>query len=229
MKVAERLVNVFVSPNCCFTSLRDEKTNWADYVIPLVLLIAMVLVFLAATEDITRQTQVDTIMKMDQLSEEQKEAALQRLDSPLVTTLKYVTSVISVAVSALFTALIFMIVGNFIGGGEQKFGIMLLSALYIQLISIPESILKLIIMLQKETVHVYIGLASLIGSPNFDSFGFQFLGQLEFFKIWRIVVWVVAFRVLYQFNKQKSTLLVVITMLIGMLIAALWTSMSMGY
>lgn len=83
-------------------------------------------------------------------------------------------------------------------------------------------------MLQKESVNVYIGLASLVNQPDLSSFGFQFLGQFEFFKIWRIILWIIAFKVLYKFNTRKSALLVVITMLLGMLITALWTSISMG-
>lgn len=228
MKVLQRIANVFVAPNQCFLSIREEKKNWADYVIPFLLLLVMVVVFLIVTEDLTRQTQIDAIMKMDQLTQEQKDAAVRQMDSALVTSIKYVTSVLSVAVSALFAAVVFLILGNFIGGGEQKFGTMLVTALYIQLISIPESILKLIIMLQKESVNVYIGLASLVNQPDLSSFGFQFLGQFEFFKIWRIILWIIAFKVLYKFNTRKSALLVVITMLLGMLITALWTSISMG-
>lgn len=228
MNVLKRMGNVFVSPNQCFLSLREEKKSWADFVIPFLLLALMVVIFLIASEDIAKQTQTDAIMKMEQLTQEQKEAALKQLNSPVVTALKYIMSIITVAVSALFAAAVFLIVGNFIGGGELKFGTLLASALYIQLISIPESILKLIIMLQKETMNVYIGLASLVNQPDLSSFGFQFLGQFEFFKIWRIVLWVIVFRILYKFNTQKSTLMVVITMLLGMLLTALWTSMSMG-
>lgn len=228
MKALQRLVNIFVSPEQCFKSIRDEGKNGADYVIPIILLVLMIVLMLMMTSDITEKIQREAIMKMNQLTQEQKDAALQQMGSPLVTVIKYVTSVITIVLTALFTALVFMVVGNFIGGGEQKFGTLLVTALYIQLITIPESIIKMILMLQKETVNVYIGLASLVNQPDLSSFGFQFLGQFEFFKIWRIVLWVIAFRILYKFNVKKSTLLIVVTMLLGMLLTALWTSMSMG-
>ncbi|MDD3095331.1 MAG: YIP1 family protein [Candidatus Neomarinimicrobiota bacterium] len=228
MNAIKRLGNVFVAPEQCFTSIRDEGKSWADYVIPILLLIAMLVVMLILTSDISEKIQIETIMKMNQLTQEQKDAALQQMQSPIVNVIKYVTSVITIVISVLFTALVFMILGNFIGGGEQKFGTLLVSALYIQLITIPESIIKMILILQKETVNIYIGLASFAGSPDLSSFGFQFLAQFEFFRIWRIVLWVLAFRILYKFSARKSALLVVLTMLLGMLIGAVWTSVSLG-
>jgi len=228
MNKLQRLANIFVSPEQCFGSIRDEGKNWADYVIPLVLLVLMIVLMLTMTSDIMEKIQTETIMKMNQLTQEQKEAALQQMNSPLVNVFKYVSSAVTIVLTVLFTALVFMVVGNFIGGGEQKYGTLLVSALYIQLITIPESIIKMILMLQKESVNVYVGLASFVTRPELSSFGFQFLAQFEFFKIWRILLWVLAFHVLYKFNVRKSALLVVITMLLGMLIAALWTSISMG-
>ncbi len=82
--------------------------------------------------------------------------------------------------------------------------------------------------MQKEILQVYVGLASLVTEPELGSFGFQFLAQFEFFKIWRILLWVIAFKVLYRYTAKKSAILVVVTMLIGMLLAALIGSMQMG-
>ena len=228
MNVFSRIGNVFVAPSKCFVSIQDQGKKWTDYVIPFILLVAMVVVFMAMTSELMQQASVDAIMKMDQLSDAQKQAAIQQQNSPIVNIIKYASSVVVTAVSVLIGALIMWIVGNFIGGGDQKYGTLLVTALYIQLISIPESIIKLILMLQKDVTTVYVGFASLVSEPNLSSFGFQALGQLEFFKIWRIIVWVIAFKVLYKFTGKKSTLLVVITMILGMLLQALWTSFQMG-
>jgi hypothetical protein len=64
-----------------------------------------------------------------------------------------------------------------------------------------------------------------LNNPDTSSYGVQLINQLEFFAIWRIIVWVIAFKVLYKFNTKKSTLLVVITILIGMAIAAVLGTM----
>jgi hypothetical protein len=228
MQFLKRLGNVFTAPDACFTSIRDEKKSWTDYVIPILLLTAMIVTFLLLTAEIVEQQQIDTIRKMPQLTEEQKEAAIQQSGTPLMSTLKYVSGILSNIIAVLFTALVFWIVGNFIGGGEQKFSTLLVTTLYIQLITIPESIIKLILIMQKEILQVYVGLASLVTEPELGSFGFQFLAQFEFFKIWRILLWVIAFKVLYRYTAKKSAILVVVTMLIGMLLAALIGSMQMG-
>lgn len=228
MNVFSRLANVFVSPDACFASIRDKGTKWTDYVVPVLLLVAMVVVFMVATSDLMEKVQADTIRKMTNIPEAQKEAAIQQTNSPLAVTIKYVISILSVAISALAGALIMWVLGNFVGGGQQKYGVLLASAFYIQLISIPESIIKLVLMLQKEAMNVYIGLGSLFASPDPGSFGFQFAAQFEFFKLWRIVLWIIAFKVLYKFSAKKSALLVVVTMLIGMVLSALLAGMQMG-
>jgi hypothetical protein len=228
MQFLKRLGNVFTAPDACFTSIRDEKKSWTDYVIPILLLTAMIITFLILTAEIVEQEQINAIRKMPQLTEEQKEAAIQQSSTPLMSTLKYVSGILSNIIAVLFTALVFWIVGNFIGGGEQKFSTLLVTTLYIQLITIPESIIKLILIMQKEILQVYVGLASLVTEPELGSFGFQFLAQFEFFKIWRILLWVIAFKVLYRYTAKKSAILVVVTMLIGMLLAALIGSMQMG-
>ncbi|MFO7841387.1 MAG: YIP1 family protein [Fidelibacterota bacterium] len=228
MHVFARLGNIVVAPSNCFTSIRDKGKKWTDYIIPFVLLLSMVIVFLLLTTDIMYQEQVDSIREMERLTPEQRQDAIQQIGSPLAISLKYIGGILQLIISLLFTALVFWIVGNFIGGGEHKYSTLLVSALYIQVITIPESIIKLFMILQKESVNVYLGLASFVGQPEVDSFGFQFLAQFEFFKIWRIILWFIAFRVLYRYSTKKSALLVGITMLLGMLISALINSMAQG-
>lgn len=228
MSVIGRMGNVFVAPDKCLTSLRDEGTKWTDFVIPILLLSIMVIVFMYMTSDVMQEVQRNAVMKMQQYSDAQKEAILAQSDSVVAQTIKYVTSVLGTVVSALFGALIMMLVGNFIGGGEQKYGVLLATALYVQLISIPESIIKMFLIVQKESMNVYLGLGSLLSTPDQSNFLHNMIGQFEFFKIWRIIVWIVAFKVLYKFTGKKATLLVTITMLIGMIIGAALTTFQVG-
>lgn len=220
MNVFSRIANVFVSPSACFTSLRDEGKKWTDYVIPFLLLVTMLIVFLIVTSGLMEKLQIEVIQNMTQLSDAQKEAALQQTNSPIANIFKYVGGVLQVAIGVLISGLFMWIVGNFIGGGEQKFGTILVAALYIQMITIPESLIKMFLAVQKGSIMVQVGFGSLLNNPDTSSYGVQFINQLEFFAIWRIIIWVVAFKVLYKFNTKKSTLLVVITMLIGMALAA---------
>jgi hypothetical protein len=228
MNVFSRLGNVFVSPSKCFTSLRDEGAKWTDYVIPFVLLIAMLMVFLVLTSGVMEKLQVEMIQSMTQLSDAQKEAALQQTNSPIATTFKYVGGVLQVVIGVLISGLFMWIVGNFIGGGQQKFGTMLVAALYVQMLTIPESLIKMFLVLQKGTMMVHLGFGSLLSNPDNSSYAVQLINQLEFFAIWRMIVWVIAFKVLYNYTSKKSTLLVVITIVIGMALMAVLSTMQAG-
>ena len=228
MNVFSRIANVFVSPTACFTSLRDEGKKWTDYVIPFLLLVAMLVTFLIVTSGVMEKFQTEMIQNMSQLSDAQKEVALQNTNSPISNVFKYVGAVLQVAIGVLISGLFMWVVGNFIGGGEQKFGTILVAALYIQMITIPETLIKMFLILQKGTMMVQLGFGSLLNNPDTSSYGVQLINQLEFFAIWRIIVWVIAFKVLYKFNTKKSTLLVVITILVGMAIAAVLGTMQPG-
>ncbi len=228
MNVFSRMGNVFISPTATFTSLRDEGKKWTDYVIPFLLLLAMLIAFLVVTSGVMEKMQVEMIQKMTQLSDAQKQAALQNANSPIATVFKYVGGVLQVAIGVLISGLIMWIVGNFIGGGEQKFGTILVAALYVQMITIPETLIKMFLVMQKGTMMVQLGFGSLLNNPDTTSYGIQLINQLEFFAIWRIIVWVIAFKVLYKFNTKKSTLLVVITLLVGMALMAALATMQAG-
>ena len=171
MNVFSRIANVFVAPTACFTSLRDEGKKWTDYVIPFLLLLAMLIIFLVATSGIMEKLQVEMIQNMAQLSDAQKEAALQNTNSPIATVFKYVGGVLQVAIGVLISGLFMWVVGNFIGGGEQKFGTMLVAALYIQMITIPESLIKMFLILQKGSMMVNVGFGSLLNNPDTASYG----------------------------------------------------------
>ncbi len=228
MNVFSRLGNVFVSPTACFTSLRDKGKNWTDFVIPFLLLLAMLITFLIVTSDVMEKMQIEVIQNMTQLSDAQKEVALQNANSPIANVFKYIGGVLQVIFGVLISGLFMWIVGNFIGGGEQKFGTVLVAALYVQMISIPESLIKMFLVLQKGTMMVHVGFGSLLSNPDNSSYAVQLINQLEFFAIWRIIVWVIAFKALYNYNTKKSTLLVVITIVVGMAFMAAVATMQFG-
>jgi hypothetical protein len=188
----------------------------------------MLVTFLIVTSGVMEKFQTEMIQNMSQLSDAQKEAALQQTNSPIANVFKYVGAVLQIAIGVLISGLFMWVVGNFIGGGEQKFGTILVAALYIQMITLPETLIKMFLVLQKGTMTVQLGFGSLLNNPDTSSYGVQLINQLEFFAIWRIIVWVIAFKVLYKFNTKKSTLLVVITILIGMAIAAVLGTMQPG-
>jgi hypothetical protein len=228
MSVFSRIGNVFISPSQCFGSLRDEGTKWTDYVVTFALLIAMVVIFMVVTSDVMHKMQVDVIRGMEQLSDAQKDAAIANANSPIAQTFKYAGAILQVVIGALIGALVFWIVGNFIGGGDKKFGTLLAATLYVQMITIPETIIKMILAVQKGTMLVHVGFGSLLNNPDLTSFPVQFVNQLEFFAIWRVIVWILAFKALYNFSTKKSTILVVVTMIIGFLLMAGLATMQGG-
>ena len=228
MNVFSRIGNVFVSPSKTFRSIRDEQTKWLDYLVTFALIIALAIIMSILISDVVKDVTADAIRKMDRIPDSQKEMAIQRATSTTSRTIQLATQIVFQVVGILLGALLIWMVGNFIGGGELKYGKVLATSLFIQMIAIPEIILKTILILQKESVAVYIGFGSLVQNANQSSFLVQFVNQLEFFAIWRVILWILAFKTLYNFSTKKSSTLVIATMLIGFLLMAGLATMNAG-
>ena len=228
MNVFSRFGHVFIAPSKTFTSIRDDGTKWRDYVVTFVLIIALAIIMSILISDIVKDVTADAIRNMDRIAEAQKELAIQQATSPTSRAIQLVTQIVFQVAGILLGALFIWIVGNFVGGGDQKYGKVLATSLFIQMIAIPEMILKTILILQKEAVTVYIGFGSLVANADQSSFLVQFVNQLEFFAIWRLILWVIAFKALYNFSSKKSSILVIATMLIGFLLMAGLATMNAG-
>jgi hypothetical protein len=101
-------------------------------------------------------------------------------------------------------ALAFMVVGNFILGGEATFKQNYALFAWGSTIGIVESIVKIPMMLIKNSVEVYTSLAILMDSSESKTVMFKILNAFDIFAIWKVIVISIGFSILYKFSRGKS-------------------------
>jgi len=196
----KKIIDLYFSPVETFKKL-NEKPDW---VIPVVLTLIVALIFtMIALPKVIIPEQSKRIMEMEQLTEEQKEAASAGLGG----IKPYITTPIAVTVSFFFIVFVkswifFMIFMLF--GSRTIFKKVLAIVSYSFLINIPESILKTAMMLMKGSTRVYTSLALFASNLGFKSPLFGLLSRIDIFTIWNLILISIGFTVIYGIGKKKS-------------------------
>ncbi|MCB0282616.1 MAG: YIP1 family protein [Calditrichae bacterium] len=194
---------VITDPEKAFKSIKA----YPSWLFPIALSLLLGLVYMMTTQDIQFKMQKEYILNSELIPEEAKDAQLEKLDNPTFLQ-KTVIPSIAVAGGAFVVpaviALILMLFGNFVFGGKASFKIMFSASAWAGVVSFIEGIVKLPLILNKETFEVYSSLALFMDASQSKTLLFQLLNLVDVFSIWKIIVFSIAFAVVYQFNYKKS-------------------------
>ncbi|MDD3807717.1 MAG: YIP1 family protein [Candidatus Marinimicrobia bacterium] len=220
----KRVWNVFFNPEKTFSSL-GEKITWKDLWFPVLLLVLASMVTIQLTHPIQVKESTQMIARLDNLTDQQKEVMLQRLSPDKVPIQNLIMGGLTPIISAFFIAVIYLFVGNFFGGGYAKYITLLATTLYISMVDVLASIVKVPIMLAQQTMMVHTSLAMFF--PDFDlgNVWFRLAMQVDIFKIWKWILWIIAFKVIYHYSPKKAFILTGIIWLLG----AIFTVIIQGY
>lgn len=217
MTIVKRLLNVFYAPTETFEALTENR-DWKDIWIPIIIMALVGLISSVILKEVMVDFQLDRIEQSiennQRVPEDRKQEIIdQQFDrildpSPLMNVLTYFSALIITPVRILFMALLALMVGNFIFGGQAKYGELLALSGYIYLINIVETVVKVPIMLSKWTMEVYTGLG-LLDVGEFGDFIYHFLAQIDIFSIWRVILFAIGMGVIYK--KSTGTFFVAMT------------------
>ncbi|MFH1852869.1 MAG: YIP1 family protein [Candidatus Neomarinimicrobiota bacterium] len=206
MVFVKRMFNVFFAPAEAFADLAGER-DWKNIWIPLIILALVGMISTAILRDLTVDFQLERIEKMiannERIPEERKEAVLeqqyQRITDPgpVAQIMTWGAALLVTPLRVAFMALIALLVGNFIMGGDARYGQLLALSGYVYLLTILELIVKIPLMLSKWDMEVYTGLG-LLGIGEFGDFSFHFLAGLDIFAFWRIILIAIGMGIIYR-------------------------------
>jgi len=203
MTAVERTVNVFNAPEKAFIDINRYPT----WLFPLMLILVSSLAFMYVTHDLQASFQKKIIMDSERFTEEQKDQILEGMDNPSFLR-EYVVPMVGVSVTVFaipaILAGIFMLFGNFVFGGAATYKNIFSVTAWAGLIGIVEMIVKVPLMLAKETMEVYTSLAVLMDASLSKTWLFQLLNIVDIFTIWKIIVFGLAFSVVFKLSKNKS-------------------------
>jgi hypothetical protein len=203
-----RIIGVFTSPKKTFESI-SRKPSW---VLPLIILVILsgVMTFIMQpviiTESLNKQAEKMEERGMDQ---DQIDAIAERTEGMMKITM-IPSAIIVTAASLAIGALIWLFVGNVILGGSGKFTQLFSVNIYRSFIPLLGLLIKLPLILSKETLNVHFSLATFMSDELRDTFLYKILASVEVFNIWAIAVLCIGIAVVYKFKTNKVWPIVVI-------------------
>ncbi|MDZ7723724.1 MAG: YIP1 family protein [candidate division KSB1 bacterium] len=201
MNVFQRIINVFLAPTATFTAVR-EKPKW---IIPfiLILLIGLFTTFMLqpVIADMQKEAMIKQYEKMG-MSQQEMDQALEKARqwSGLFV---YPSALIGVAMMLAAGGLVWLFVGNTVLASSMTFHQAMGLNVYRYLIISLGGLIKLPIMLSKNSMDVHFSLATFMPSDASSGFLYKFLANIEVFNIWSIAVLCIGLAVITRADVKK--------------------------
>jgi hypothetical protein len=197
-----RLINIFVNPIKALESI-DRQPTWF-WPLLMVVIIALITAFIAMPY--TMQAQIEMIRNNPNIPPEQAQMIEQQMSQ--VGPLQYVGALVGVIIGMplmiIIIAALFYFVGSVILGGDSTFKKNFSLWIWASCISFLGALIKLPLILIKKSALVSLSPALFLPGEKLGTPLYSFLGNLDFFTIWHIVVFAIGFSVIYKFSRAKA-------------------------
>jgi len=202
LSTGAKLGLIFTNPKRVFESLKTKP----DWLIPTLIIVILSVASAYFLRDVTMEMQKERILASENIPEEQKEAILQQFEQggSMQMILGMVGAVVFVFASFALVAGLFMFTGNVILGGQSNFKTMLAVYAWGFMASVPEAIIKIPLILAKNSIHVYTSLAILFDTSESETVMFKIANAVDIFALWRVALWAIGFSIVYKFTEGKS-------------------------
>ena len=159
------------------------------------------------------EAQKEKFLRNDKITEDQRDLIIERFDeakdSPTRMIQPSIAVIVITFISFATVAGIFLLVGNFVFGGKATYVQVLSVYAWGYMVAIPETIVKIPMMLAKNSAHVYTSLALLFDPSDSETVLFKLANAVDLFSIWRIALWAIGLGCVYKFSKEKSNFIVI--------------------
>lgn len=203
MSFMTKATRLITEPQSMFENLRV----YPDWLIPILVTLLVTVSFALLISDVLYEYQKEAIYENSMIPEEYKDVAIEQMEAktPMRRNLETVGgSVFQIIIVSLIGAAAFLVVGNFIMGGQAKFKQMFALYSWVGLIGVLEMILKLPLILSKGSIHVYTSLAVFMDLADKKTILFSLLNAFDVFMIWKVILWSIGMSAIYQFSRAKG-------------------------
>jgi len=208
LPISQQLVKIFTDPVTFFQNLRENPT----WLLPLILIILMSIIFTSVTKDQMLEFRKQMIYDSEKIPEELKDQSIEQIEnmSPgAYFTQAVIGSFIGVGLIYVIGAGFLLLIGNFFLGGQATFKQMFALFTWANMVSIVEMLVKMILVLQKNSMEVYTSLALFMDPAKSKTFIFQLLNAIDVFTIWKVILLAIGFGIIYRFSAKKSYITVI--------------------
>jgi hypothetical protein len=181
-----RIINVFFAPSLTFKAVR-QRPSW---LIPALIYVVISLGIMLVLRPVVQKEQareIETRMMDRGMSQQQIDQTIEQTQS-MTKYFMYPAVIVGPFVVFVIGAAIWLFVSKTILGSQVTFKQMLGVVVYKSYILLLGSLIKLPIMLSRETVQVHFSPATFMSDSMSEGFIYQFLSKLDLFNIWSIAV-----------------------------------------
>jgi hypothetical protein len=206
----QRIQGVLFDPSKTFGYLAQRPT----WILPLVVLVIIVLISSAIRAPFEMQETIRRIEENPRLSTEQREEIIERIQEqtqkPVSKVLRYVIPPVVILLYVLLLGAIWYFGGNVLLGGDASYKKVLSMFSYSAMVAIPETIVKIPLMLVKKTMRVHTSLVVLMPAGDDQSVLFKILAKFDIFIIWQLALVALGLSIIYNFSIKKTAGLVIL-------------------
>ncbi|MBC8205231.1 YIP1 family protein [bacterium] len=202
LSIGAKIAGVFLDPRKTFSCLAVKP----DFIAPLIILAIVSLIFVAIAWPVIEKESFETqIERMQErgVSQEDIDKSLD-MQKKMGKYFGFAGAPIGVVINTIIITAVLLFIGNVILGGSQKFKFMFGVYAYSALIQVPESLIKLLLVMNKGTLKVYTSLALLFPQSAEKSVLFKIAEMFDIFTIWQMIVLSIGMAVIYKFTTQKT-------------------------
>jgi len=201
MGLLSRIVGVFTSPGRTAEAI-GAKPNW---LVPAIIIILLMLLFTYLAKPVIIQetvTRVQQMMESKGAAQDQIDTVLNRIQTSMGLRM-FVGVTVTTALGIFIWAAIWLFVSNIVLGAQASYAQMLGVNVYRYFITTIGLLIKLPIMLSKQTMNVHFSLATFLPDDQKTTFLYKMLMQVELFNIWAIVVLSIGIAVVSKLDTKK--------------------------
>ncbi len=220
MGMVARFVGVFTSPRRSFASIKRNH-EWLAAIL-------VVLIFGMGSYALTRPyiikgqlaTFEERLDANSNMPEAQKQEILDGYEEQISNPVWLLLGPVFLVIVALIASAILLFLGNIVLGGQAKFLTVLNMYCLTFLVGVPETIIKLPMILSKKSIDVKTSLGLLASSESVGPFMSTILDKFDIFAIWQVALVSIGLSVLTKTSVGKSATVVVIVWLLWVIIQA---------
>jgi hypothetical protein len=217
--VMQRITGIFLQPQKVFEYLRLKP----EFLVPIVLVAIIGIITSYLIYDIAINETITNIEQNENIPDERRDMILDSVADRRTGMWRYLSiylfPVIGTLVIFSVVSLVYWFMGNVILGGKASFKQIFSAFAYSYLIlAIVGTIVKVPLMISKETIKIHTSLAAFMPQDASQSALFRFLDSFDIFTIWMLIVFGIGFATIYRFSKQKGMFGVFIPWLLYILI-----------
>lgn len=193
-----RMIRVFYVPSETFEAVR-RQSSWLDWFVPVLLVALLSLLVAYIAMPIAMQMQAEQMQDRPEMSEEQLE-----MMQGVGKVAGLVAAPIGVFVVLFVIGAVLLLLTKAILGGDATYGQMLAVAGYASLIGIISMIVRVPLMLAKETAIIHMGPGVFVSEAMAKTFLGRLVAGIDLFGLWEVCVMGIGIAVIGHLSRKKA-------------------------